>query len=54
MKMDDTRGVVCLWGSLKNHPQCPHGNRYTYANTYILKLIFMLKNYIFFKKINLL
>lgn len=24
--MDDTRGVVCLWGDLKNHPQCPHGN----------------------------
>ncbi|KAL6445537.1 hypothetical protein ACFW04_000824 [Cataglyphis niger] len=25
MRMDDTRGVICLWGSPKNHPQCPHG-----------------------------
>jgi len=24
--MEETHGIECLWGDLKNHPQCPHGN----------------------------
>jgi len=24
--MGETHGMECLWGDLKSHPQCPHGN----------------------------
>lgn len=47
--MDDTRGVVCLWGGLKSRPQCPHGNRHTCTNIYI-EINFYIKKLYFFQE----
>lgn len=50
--MNEARGVVCLWGDLKNHPQCPHGNCRTHTHieiNFFYQKLFISRKLIFYR-----